>query len=128
MKVSNAQLVDSVNSLNTLNELTLPVRTAFKLAKISRKIETVLADYNKTLAKLQQKHVQKDEAGQPDTYTAEDGTKRLLFEDPQAFQKEYAELLALETEIELDKLTLDELGSVEVKPTVLYSIDWLIEA
>jgi len=80
------------------------------------------------LAGLQQKHVQKDEDGNPATHTAEDGTQRLLFEDPQAFQKEYVELLALETELELERLTLDELGDIEVKPTVLYSIDWLIEA
>lgn len=129
MKLTNKIVVDSVGSLNQLLELKLPVKTAFKLTKISRKLGGVLEAYNKVLAKLQKEHVKKDENGNPMSVEDENnpGIRQLIFEDPVAFTAAYQELVELETEVSFDKLKIEELGNIEVKPTTLFQIDWLFE-
>lgn len=129
MKLTNKIVVDSVGSLNQLLELKLPVKTAFKLTKISRKLGGVLEAYSKVLAKLQKEHVKKDESGNPMSVEDENnpGTRQLIFEDPVAFTAAYQELVELETEVSFDRLKIEELGNIEVKPTTLFQIDWLFE-
>ena len=129
MKITNKTVVDSVESLNHLSELKLPVKTAYKLTKLTRKVNEVLETYNEVLGKLQQNHVKKDEEGNPKMLDDpnDSNIKRLVFEDPEAFAEAYKELLEIETEIGITKLTVEDLGNIEVTPTILYQIDWLIE-
>jgi len=129
MKITNKMVIDSVSSLNTLNELKLPVKTAFRLAKITKKLNEILEAYNSVLQKLQQEYVEKDEEGKQVTFIdpATPSITRLSFKDREAFDAAYQELLGIETEIEITKISLDDLGNVEIKSSTLYDIDWLIE-
>ena len=129
MKITNKLVIDSVESLNQLSELKLPVKTAFRLAKITRKMNEVLETYNEVLTKIQQNHVDKDEDGNRKTVDDpnDPNIKRLVFSDPKAFAEAYGELLEIETEVDFNKLSVEDLGSIEVTPATLFSIDWLIE-
>jgi len=129
MKLTNAVLVNSVGSLNTLSELDLPVKTAFKLAKLSRKIDNLLQIYNDILKKLQTTHAELDENNQPKSVPNSDNPnlRHLIFKDPEAFQREYQELLLIENELDVSQLTIEELGDVKVKTSTLYQLSWLFE-
>lgn len=122
MKLSNRQLLNSVESLNKMNGLKLPVKTSFILAKLSRKIDEALKDYQKTLSDLQDKHAQKDEVGEK--VVVDD---IIQFNDKEAFATEFTELLDCESNIKSKKITLAGFGSVQVEPSLLYHLDWLIE-
>ena len=130
MKVTNELVVNSVESLNKLSELKLPVKTAFRLAKITRKMNEVLETYNEVLTKLQQDHVEKDENDQPKTLDDpnDPNIRRLVFADPKSFYAAHKELLEIETELDFAKLQVEDLGNIEVTPATLYPIEWLIEA
>jgi hypothetical protein len=63
MKLTNRQIVESCEALSELNTLKLPVKTSFKIAKVSRIINELLKDYMETLKKLQEEHSHKNEDG-----------------------------------------------------------------
>lgn len=122
MKITNLQMVASVPAFNELNKLKLPVKTSYWIAKASRLIEESMKDYREALTKLQQKHAELDDDGK--VKTKEDV---VIFKSPEAFQEEYAELLSLEVELNLKKISLDDFGDVHVEPSFLYHLDWFLE-
>lgn len=127
MKISNKTLIDSVESLNKINELSLPVKTAFAIAKATRTIEGMLLDYNKVLKKLQEIHVKRNKKGDPQTseHATNPEIKHLVFKDRLKFNKAVDELLAIEVDLDLEPLSIDSLGEVDIKPSVLYNLAWL---
>jgi len=127
MKITNKTLVDSVESLNKIVELSLPVKTAFKIVKATKIVESSLVAYNEVLAKIQDEHILKDEAGEPVTkaHPTNPDLKQLVFEDVAAYHKAVAELHEIEVELALKPLKIDSLGAVEIKPTALYNLSWL---
>ena len=96
---------------------------------MTRKINEVLETYHEVLSKLQQDHAEKDEDDNPKMLDDPDdpNVKRLVFADPEAFAEAYKELLEIETEVDIKKLSVEDLGTIEVAPATLFSIDWLIE-
>jgi hypothetical protein len=122
MKLTNRQVVQSVPAINVLNTLKLPVKASFRVAKTSKELDSVLTVYNETLKKLQEEYCERDEEGAVKT----DGNQ-IVFKDASAFQTAFTELLDLESEVSVRTVKLDDLGSVEVEPSVLYQLDWLLE-
>jgi hypothetical protein len=122
MKLSNRKLLNVVPSLNELNKLKLPVKTSYRLAKLSRKVESALKDYQKTLESLQDKHAERDDEGEK-VVTG----NTIKFVDDVAFKKEFDELLEFEADVDTKKISLNDFGSVEVEPSFLYHLDWLIK-
>jgi len=127
MKITNKVVVESVDSLNKITELKLPVKIAFKLAKISREFNDILATYNEVLTKLQQEYVEKDKSGNLVTLDDPDNPniKRLVFTDREAFDKSFSELLEIENKVNFKKLRINSLGDVKLMPSTLYQLDWL---
>lgn len=121
MKLTNRQIVDSITAIQTLNTLKLPVKASFRIAKTARTIDEVLVDYNDTMKKLREEYAEKDEDGKVKV----DG-EMIIFHDLDGFIKAREELLEIETEVNIKQVDLDDLGSVEVEPSVLSSITWLI--
>jgi hypothetical protein len=122
MKLSNRQVVQSVSAINVLNALKLPVKASFRVAKTSKELDTVLQVYNDTLKKLQEEHCEHDEEGKVKT-----NGNQIVFKDAGAFEAAFTELLELESELAIKTIKLDNLGTVEVEPSVLYQLDWLLE-
>lgn len=122
MKLTNRQVVQSVPAINVLNTLKLPVKASFRVAKTSKELDSVLTVYNETLKKLQEEHAERDEDGAVKT----EGNQ-IVFKDSKAFQEAFTELLDEESDVSVRTVKLEELGSVEVEPSVLYQLDWLLE-
>jgi len=123
MKLSNRQLLNSIDPLNQLNSLKLPVKTAFRLAKLSRAVDEAIKDYRKTLEGLHDEFAEKD----PETGEKVVVESTVQFADREGFDKAFEELLECETELSMKKIPLNALSSVEVEPSLLYHLDWLLQ-
>lgn len=121
-KLPNRVLLNSVPALNEINQKKLPVRTAFKIVKVSRAVEETLKDYYTMLKALQEKHAELDDKGKMVTKE-----NTIVMKDQEAFQEEFEELLNLDVDLKIDKISLNELDSVQVEPHFLYHLDWLLE-
>ena len=122
MKLTNRQIVQAVPAINVLHTLQLPIKTSFRVAKTSRALDTILKDYNKTLKKIQEKHAEYEDGKMK---VNEDN--QIQFKDPESFNEAFEELMALESEVKIRTVKLEDLGNVEVAPQVIYQLDWLLE-
>ena len=123
MKVTTRQILSSVDSLNKLINEKLPARVAFRVAQVSRQLDTHIQDYNKTLTKLQQEHCSKDDEGK----MVKNDQGIIQFEDKDVFHKEHEELLSCTVEVNGSKLKLDQLSSMNVEPAIFYHLDWFVQ-
>jgi hypothetical protein len=108
MKLTNRQILNSVESLQALLQVKLPVKTSFEVAKISRLLDDILRDYQKTAQRLKFEFSDED-VDHPD------------------FAKAIEELLECKTEVSCEKISLESLGEVNLEPAVFYHLNWLIE-
>ena len=122
MELTNRQLLNSVDPLTTLNGLKLPVKISFKIAKVSKTIDDVLRSYKETLKSLQDQHAEKDEVGEKVVVG-----NQIKLTDPMAFDQAFQELLDCKTDVQVEQISIESLGSAEVEPKVLYYLDWLLK-
>lgn len=122
IKIDNDQLVASRDALATLSQIKLPVKTSFKLAKTIRLVDAAYQDFVTTLRKLQDEHAQRDEN---DERVVENNIVQM--KDLDEFNKAFNELKELELDLELEQLSLDDLGDVSIEPSVLFSVEWLFK-
>lgn len=122
MKLTNRQIVDSIEAIQKLNKLKLPVRASFRIAKTSRNLDEVLTDYNKTINKLRDEYSEKDSNGEMKV-----NDNKIVFRDLDGFIKASNELLDIENDVDVQQIGLDDFGEMTVEPSLLYSIDWLID-
>lgn len=125
MKIKNELLVNSVGVLSKLNNAELPVKVSYKLSKNIKNIEKELSVYEEEKQKLINKYGEKDEDGK--NKINENGTINIL--DPEAWNKDYKELLEIENDIKVEKISIDDLAKTDFKITAaeLALIDYLIK-
>lgn len=125
MKIKNEVLVNSVQVLRKLNAAELPIKLSYKLAKNIKNIEKELALYEEEKQKLISKHGEKDEDGK--VKQNEDGTINIA--NVPEWNNDIKELLAIEADISIEKINIDELGKSDFKitPADLGLIDYLIK-
>ncbi|MBI4720822.1 MAG: hypothetical protein HY770_06305 [Chitinivibrionia bacterium] len=110
-----------LEGINEISEARLPIKTAHKVAKIAKKVveERQIAETSRM--KLVDRYAEKDENGRPVT----EGNV-YKFADVEGFGKEYGELCEIEISIDIEPLTLDELGDVQLMPVTLIKLDAFI--
>lgn len=98
---------------NKISEQALPVKTAYKLSRLFRMLNTEIEFYTDKLSTLVDQYAQKDENG--NRVSTEDGTGIKIQPDKMTeFQKELNELLELQVDTGDISFTLDELSSVKL--------------
>tara|TARA_R100001244_G_scaffold25113_2_gene25464 strand:+ start:116464 stop:116835 length:372 start_codon:yes stop_codon:yes gene_type:complete len=122
VKVTNRQLVGSAEAFKNLIGLKMPIKASFKLAKIVRIVEEELTDYKTALKSLQLKHAIKGEDDEPVIIE-----NQYVFEDVAKFNAEYAELLGFEVSLDIEQISLEDLGDAEIEPAHLVSLLWLLK-
>jgi hypothetical protein len=131
MKIKNFQVFDEMNqaAVNELMKNDLVGATALKVVKVARKLDEFLADINKSVQIIREKYMEKDEKGNP-IHPVENGVvikDRIKISDPASFQKELAEILSVENEIEGEQITEEEIKGVKISPKNLMVLGWLIK-
>ncbi len=134
IKVTNGQIWGgSVDSLTKVLELNLPAKTSFKLVKLIRKVNEILQDIQEAHKKLLEKFGEKDKDGEfihvldQQTGKPNENQIQLKKDSVKPFKEEYKQLLEVENEIQGTKVTLDDLGDIEIQPGVLLTLDWLFD-
>lgn len=112
------QLIESKDALSRLAQEPLPAKTAYKLHKALKLIETEFEHYQKALAKLLERY------GESHPTTQE---PRISAQSPnwEAFQNEYQELLQTPVKLELPTLSIEEL-TCNLRAIDLVALEYLI--
>ena len=127
LNLSNERIVNTINVLGELNNAKLPVKVAYAITKNINKINTELKAYNEEKAKLIDKYSEKDKEGKlkADEY----GNVTLKEEYIQEWNRDMAELLSIENEIDIHMINLDDLlnSNYNISPADLMTIDFMIK-
>lgn len=118
-------LIESQGALNKLLALKLPVKVAYKISKMTNRIQTELKIYEDQRIKLV-----KDLGEVTDEQTQSFKVKN---ENLDKFSEEITKLQDIEVDlgfgpdIALEKIKVEDLGEVSVEPNDLINLGWLIE-
>ncbi|MDB2118980.1 MULTISPECIES: hypothetical protein [Clostridium] len=124
MKLSNERLVNSVGVLSKLTNLELPIKLSYAFSKNITKIDAELKAYNMEREKLLNKYGEKDEEGK--LKLSEKGEVNIL--DRENFNKDVAELLKCESEIDIHLIDLESIDTdIKITPGELMIIDYMFK-
>ena len=124
LKLSNERLVNSVGVLSKLKNLELPIKLSYAFSKNITKIDAELKAYNLEKRKLLNKYGEKDEEG--NLKQNEKGEVNIL--DVENFNKEIAELLKCESEIDIHLIDLESINTdIQITPGELMIIDYMFK-
>ncbi|WP_300386703.1 hypothetical protein [Clostridium sp.] len=125
MKIKNELLVNSVGVLSKLNNEELSVKVSYKLAKNIKEIDKELKLVDEEKQRLINKYAEKDEEGK--NKINENGTVNIV--DIENWNKDYKELLEIETDLKIDKISIEDLAKSDFKitPRELTLIEYLIK-
>lgn len=124
MKIRNERLVNSVGVLSKLTNLELPIKLSYAFSKNITKIDVELKAYNIEREKLLNKYGEKDEEGK--LKLSEKGEVNIL--DRENFNKEIAELLQCESEIDIHLIDLEKVDAkINITPGELMIIDYMFK-
>ena len=126
LNLSNERIVNTINVLGELNNAKLPVKVAYAITKNINKINSELKAYNEEKTKLIDKYAEKDEEGE--LKRNEIGNVILKEEHIEEWNRDIAELLSIENEIDIHMIQLDDLlnSDYSISPAELTVIDFMI--
>ena len=129
--VKNSQLTDdTIGALNTLIDLDIDAKSAFRLTRIIKEISSILEDKLKMEKRILEKWVQKDEQGNVVPVKDEQGeivNGAVNITDPDSFSQEMSNLMDVENEIPFEKIKFDDLNLQTAKVKDLIKLEFLFE-
>lgn len=127
--VKNSQLSnDALGVLNNLIELDINATAAFKLARIIKYISPIVEDKITAEKKLYEKHMDRDESGNPIIPKDKDGNEiegSISIKDMKLFTEEMQQLMDHENVIPYDKLNFEDLDLKTAKIKDMLKIEFL---
>jgi hypothetical protein len=127
--VKNGQLNnETVSSLNSLIELDINAKLAFRLMRIIKEISSLVDDKIKLEKKIFDKYVEKDEEGNPIMAKDEAGNiinGAVKIKNMEAFNQEMMDLQSIENKIDYEPVNFDELNLNTAKIKDLFKIEFL---
>ena len=125
IKLSNKRILNGVDVLSALTNKQLPVKVSYAIAKNVTKIEAELKTYNSEREKLLEKYSKKGEDGKSIT---ENGNIIIQEDKIQEWDKDIADLLVIENEIDIHKFSINEFNNkdYDISPAELMTIDYMI--
>jgi hypothetical protein len=127
--VRNSQLnLETVQALNLLLDLKLPTKSAFKLVKMIKEISSLIDDKLKLEKKILERHMERDEMGNPVTGVDQLGNpmpNTYRIQNMGEFNNEMEELNQLETELPFEKLDIEDLAIDSISVRDLMKIEFI---
>ncbi len=126
MKVKNSNLLAATSWLRKINSQDQSIRFAFHVNTVINRVNAAIKVTEEMRQKIVKEHPLKDEKGEI-AYT--DETKQYIRLSEEG-SKKLTELLDLETEIEFEQFSIDQLDAnkVTIKPGEIEFLGWLIKA
>lgn len=115
MQIKFNEALRALESFKKINQEKFPLKTSYKLSKLSSLLEEEARLYEETARKALLKYAKKDENGNPITEKVEQGEKfDISFEDQQKCMIEIEELSNSLIELPDYSFSFDDFGSLEM--------------
>lgn len=132
--VKTKTLLESNDAMRELSDMPIPVRTALKLRKIYRSVQSDLEATQEQLKKLAEKHAKKGEDGKPvhPEVNGKPDESKVEIEDKKAYSDEIDQLMDVEVTINFDPIKVEDLTDpkdppLKLKTSLVFALDWLLE-
>ena len=125
IEISINELLNSVQVLKKLSSQNFMAATAYKIARICRESDKELELFNNQRTALIQKYGMRDDSGM--LMKNEEGFIQFSPENSQKFTNEINELTQTIIHLNVEKMTIEELGTVLLTPDEMLMIDCFIE-
>ena len=125
IKVNLNDIVNSVDTFQTIMGQSFKGSLAFKIARLARELNKEMETFNEQRRKILNEYCIKDENGElkPD----ENGNVQIIPDKINEFNNEFSNLLATEVEINADKLPMDSMDSFDITPQQMLNIEMFFE-
>lgn len=108
--------------MNELSSLRLPAKTAYKISRIAKKVETELKTFYEMRLKIVQEYGEKDENGE--LVLAGPDSAKIREESISECNKELEDLLGVQVEFNDNlKISIDSFGDKDIPLIVLHILD-----
>ena len=124
LKLTNKEIVNSIEALKNLSTKELDVKTSFKIAKNIKTIDEISNIFIEEKRKLVSKYGIKDDKG--NLKLDDNGVAEIDKDNLEEWNRSYAELLEIENNIEIEKIKLSDLD-VRVSAQKLLAIEYMLE-
>lgn len=122
MKLSNKQIIESTGALQKILSQDLDIKTQFKLSKDVEELNKVISIYEGSRQKLITKYADKDKEGKE---IIENGCYTFKNNNDE-FNKDFNELNDIDSEINIEALTLNELEGIKLNNAEFNSIKFMV--
>lgn len=123
MKLSNEKVINVVNGIGNILNMSLPVKASYAISKNMVKIEKEAEIYNKEREKLLSKYGKKNEDGA----LAVNEAGSVDIENVEGWNKDIKELLEIEVNIDIHKFSIHEIENCNMTAREIALIDFMIE-
>ena len=123
MKLCNQKVINVVNGIGNILEMSLPVKSSYAISKNIAKIEKEAEIYNKEREKLLNKYAAKNEDGTLKI----DENGAVILENAEGWNKDIKELLEIEVDINIHKFSIHEIENCNMTAREIALIDFMIE-
>ena len=125
MKIKNNDLMVATKFLSRINNEDHGIRFAFKTNTIISSVNKAVEIIEKLRKDIAEKHAAKNDAGEPILLGDMKQYVQLTKEGTQKLE----DLLALESDIDIEQYTMDELeaNAIKIKPVEIPYLKWLIK-
>lgn len=127
MKLSNRELLNSVNVLSKLNQSQLPVKVAFVILKNTKEIEKELTNYFDAREKVVSQYAVLDDEGKP--IPDEGGNLQFKEDCIEKWNSDIQELLGIKYSVNLQMVSINELfkSELSISPSELSLIEFMLK-
>lgn len=117
MQVKLSQIYNSIEALNRLSEMALPVSISYKLVKLIKQLSNEVDSLEKLREKLIKKHGKPDETG---NITVSD-------ENKQEFLNEFTTLLNTKITLDFEPISLDSIKDLTMSVSDMGRLDFIFK-
>ena len=117
MQIKLSDIVSNIENIKNLQEVKLPVKVSYRLKRLVNKLDPILTTFNEKKNDLIKEHGELDEE-----------TKNIQVKDPEKLKLYFAkltDLLAVQEEVEFEKIKIDDLGDVKLEAKNI--VDFIFE-
>lgn len=109
MKITNQQVVEMMNALNSMKEKVLPRKLSFAIGRNLEGLSVIYKPYIQELRRLEEEYVVMDKNGNP----AVDTHGRIIYTDRKAYQAGLEELQEIENNFDMHTISEEVLDQCE---------------
>lgn len=125
IKLKIYETISAINAIQELMSSKLPSKVSWNLSKNFRKLNETIKDFNDCEQRLVKQYAIKDITGEIKLDERQQFT--IMPEFVSIFNKERNEYLNCEDTMDIHIIKLSDLSSIEVSPTALYGLDFMID-